>query len=248
MFDANPIDTRPLPQAAAADWDGFAWLMGIPKDYRQHFIVWLKRSIRNTWWVMVDVERECRRMAELEKRMSPARARNRSRASYTADIAKAGRAFLRALEARDALRDREMAKTVGRYLREVRAPKRGAPKRDDNFADFIENALVVTCGFGGSVTFNRKTGKGNITDMLTELRPITPDGFIPRVLPLSTIERLAAKARSTMTGPGMVENMPRVLAQLDGIFSMRSEEDEREAVSSALIHEQLLAEELGHVP
>ena len=48
MFVADTLDIRPLPEAAdAADWDGFAWLMGIPKDYREPFIRWLKGSIRN---------------------------------------------------------------------------------------------------------------------------------------------------------------------------------------------------------
>jgi hypothetical protein len=193
---------------------------------------------------MVDVDRECRRMAELEARVSPPRRRG---ASYAADIAKAGRAFMRALDARNTRRDREMAEAVGRYLQDVRAPKRGAPKRDDRFADFLDHLLTVTCGFGGSITFNRKTGKGNVVDLIHELRPLMPEGVIPNALPMSTIERLAAKARGSMSGPGMVDNVPRILAALREIISKHEKEDEEERVETALIHEQILAEELGHV-
>jgi hypothetical protein len=246
MFIADTLVTRPLPEAAdTADWAGFAWLMGIPKDYREHFISWLRRSIRGTWWLMVDVERECRRMAALEAHGVPAKAKGRRRgSSYAADIAKAGRAFMRALEARDALSDRKMAKAVARHLQNVKAPKRGAPKRDDRFADFLEKLIIVACGFGGSITFNRKTGKGNVVDLVNELRPLMPEGFIPNVLPKSTIERLAAKARSSMSAPGMVESMPRVFMQLGEILSRHTAEDEHERVSVALIHEELQAEEL----
>ena len=246
MFVSDTLDIRPLPEAA--DWDGFAWLMGIPKDYREPFIRWLKGSIRNTWWLMVDVERECRRMAELEARGLAAKpASRRRRSSYAADIAKTGRAFIRALEVRDALRDREMVKAVSKYLEDVRAPKRGARRRGDRFAVSLGRLLTITCGFGGSITFNRKTGRGNIVDLLNELRPLMPEGFIPKALPMPTIERLATKARGSMSAPGMVENMPRVLAELGEVLSRHNEEVEQERVEDALFHERVLAEELGHV-
>jgi hypothetical protein len=63
---------------------------------------------------------------------------------------------------------------------------------------------------------------------------------------MSTIERLAAKARSSMPGLSMVE-IPRILAQLGEISSKHEKEYEQERVEMALVHEELLAEELGHV-
>ena len=198
---------------------------------------------------MVDVERECRRMAELEARGLAAKpASRRRRSSYAADIAKTGRAFVRALEVRDALRDREMVKAVSKYLEDVRAPKRGARKRDDRFANSLDHLLTITCGFGGSITFNRKTGRGNIVDLLNRAAPAHAGGVhskgaadVHDRAPCREGARLHVRPwhgrkHASHSRPELVE-----------VLFKHNEEAEQERVETALFHERVLAEELGHV-
>jgi hypothetical protein len=105
---------------------------------------------------------------------------------------------MRALEKSDALLDRKMRNIVGKHLQYVGAylRRRGAPRRESRFADFLEDLLNITWAMGGRVSFNRKTGKGNVADLLGDLRQFMPPGFIPEVLPLALIERSCTQARA----------------------------------------------------
>jgi hypothetical protein len=84
----------------------------------------------------------------------------------------------------------------------VKAPKRGAPKRADRFAAFLDDVLGYVVVFGGRPIFNRgttpETATGNVVDLLDVLRPIMPPGFIPKKgQRIPRIERLATKARGS---------------------------------------------------
>src|SRR5262245_54279100 len=157
-----------------ADWPPLASLMGVPRVNREHFIEWLTDSIKD----------QCTRAARPPEK--PAGWRRRE---INADITRTGRAFIRAIEQRGFLSkppDFETIKSVRGYLDQVTPPKLGAPKRtNDAVAAFLEALFVVTYAFGGCVSFNRKTCKGNVVELLEALRNLMPEKFIPNALPVS---------------------------------------------------------------
>ena len=172
------------PQIKDVDLEALGWLMSIPEETREHFVWYLQGHIKGQWWAAAE---------------PPEKPAGWLRTAINADIARTGRAFIRAIEQRGALStpsDQMMLDTVGGYLLNVKAPERR--KRDDKLASFIELLLIMTYALGGSASVNRKakTGKkGNVVDLLEELRPLLPCGFIPKALPIPLIERLTAKAR-----------------------------------------------------
>ena len=173
MAASNIITLR--PRTDAVDWDALAHLMRIPDDYgRETFTWWLQTSIKQAWW---------------DEEKLPARRQN------DVDIARTGRAFIRAIAANRP--DDPFLKDVRGYLgTHVKAPRRGAPKRAHSFDLFLQNIIGVTCTLGGHVSFNRVKASGNILDLLAKVRPMLPPDFIPDPdrLP-NIIERLATKAR-----------------------------------------------------
>jgi hypothetical protein len=141
--------------------------MGIPPDQRGHFTLWLITVLGNEWRHPAD---------------SPATIAAQS-ALLDSRIASATRTLIRLLKQRDELLDRKMAETNGAFLRHVRAPARGRRRKNSSrFERFVEYLLYVACAVGGHATFNRRTGKGNIVEVLDELRPHLPSGFIPKSL------------------------------------------------------------------
>jgi hypothetical protein len=168
-------------------WETLTQLLGIPPHCRERFVCWLIKVI----------ECEQRHAAEPPE---PSPTWPWRRAKFDADISKTARAFIRAMEQKNRtnLRDRTMIKSVGEYLRHVKKPRRGAPKRaEDGFERFLRYLLYVICFVGGRPTFNRKTGKGNVVELLDELRKHMPPGFIPKWKhPPTMIERLCTEART----------------------------------------------------
>ena len=116
--------------------------------------------------------------------------------SIDADIAKAARAFVRALEMRGGLADGIMAREVKAFLQDVKRPRRGAPKRPNMFAVFLPMLLHMICDLGGDISINRNNGTGNVINLLEFLRPLMPPGFIPNTLPLAKIERICTQVRA----------------------------------------------------
>jgi hypothetical protein len=171
------------------DWVGLAHLMKVPEDQHEGFICWLKYMVLVQWsW--------SRHAGEPPQNPTV----------KNADIAKTGRAFLRAIEQRGTSStpsELAMAEEVRRFLRQVRPAKRGAARREDSdrFATFVLCMVAITYVFGGGVTCNRKARKGNIVDLLIELRPLLPPGLIPAGLLMSQIERLCAYGRFDITLP-----------------------------------------------
>lgn len=201
------------PPIGSVDWEGLAWLMRIPNHRRELFIDWLQTCIKEEWEDAAIPPEKVALWRRVER--------------INADIARTGRAFIRAVEQRRALStpsderkraellakylkaemaaeplkwlsNREIIMAVGNYIQSENAPQRGAPKRPNRFAAFLEYTLYVACALGGRVSFNRKTGKGNVVDLLVELRPIMPPRLIPKALPMPLIERLSTKAHGLM--------------------------------------------------
>ena len=172
------------PPIDAVDWDSLARLMNIPDDRRRPFVWALQATIKSEWEFAAGPSekpaRHCRR---------------------DADIAKTGRAFIRALERRVAptMPERIIRMLVGDFLDEhVRTPLRGAPNRTGRFASLLWDLLRFVYMFGGRATFNRRTGRGNVIELMDELRPIMPVGLMPSELPMPLIERVATKVRGAM--------------------------------------------------
>ena len=187
---ASDITIRPPIENVA--WETLAQLLGIPPHYREDFVGLLINLI----------EKQQRYVAEHPK-PSPSCAWRR--AKIDADISKTARAFIRAIEQKNTLStegtdlpDQTVIKSVGEYLRHVKKPRRGAPEREDGFERLLRCLLYVICLLGGRPTFNRKTGKGNIVELLDELRKYMPPGLIPKWKhPPTMIERLCTEARAT---------------------------------------------------
>lgn len=182
MFVSDTLDIRPLPDAAdAADWDGFAWLMGVPPNEREPFSQWMLVFVSNAW------TRALAPSAEIKSETPAADAK----------VAKACRALIRALKQRDTPVDRRVAKLLDRFIKDnVKSPRRGAPSRDsDRFRKFLRMLVGTVCAFGGRPSANCRTGRGNIV-VLLNLRPFMPPGFIPEVLPLPLIERTCTSLRA----------------------------------------------------
>jgi hypothetical protein len=179
----------------AFDWPSIAWLMGIPREHHGNFI----------WWVLTDIK------AEWRHAMQPPAPTTASPTEIDADIARAARALIRALEQRDEFVDRKMAKVTASYLEHVKAPTLGRRKSASRFGRFVEYLLYVTYALGGKANINRKAERGNIIELLDDLRPMMPPGFIPKGLALHTLERLCAQARdfgrSCSASPGFAKNV-----------------------------------------
>jgi len=189
------------PPIDAVDWDAMAGLMRIPDDRREPFIWALQNSINNEWCYAT------KKSADLFP------------AEINAAIARTGRAFIQAIRMRGAQStptDWAILEIVEKYLDGyVRAPKRGAPRRVDRFASFLEGLFYFSCGLGGRVSINRRTASGSVIDLMDELRPLLPPGLIPKVLPMSLIERVATDTRRRLPGmadPGMSAAIERLRA------------------------------------
>ena len=191
-------------QIEATDWDALAWLMDVPKDQYEDFIRCLKGRVRGEW---------------SHAGKPPEKPAGWGRREINADITRTGRAFIKAIERRGPLSkpfERAMIKEVARFLEQIPPPKRGAPsKRADRLATFLEHVIHLTYGFGGRVTFNRKARKqkGNIVDLLIELRPLLPPGLIRAELPMPLIERVCAQARhdNELIEEGSIAHLERFL-------------------------------------
>ena len=190
--------------------------MGIPKNQREHFIWWLTSNVKNKW---------------TRAASPPGKPSGWRRREINADITKTGRAFIRAIEQRGYLStppDLEMIKSVRGYLDQVTPPKLGAPKGADDFATFLKALFIIIYALGGRVSFNRKTGKGNVVQLLNEMRPLMPRKFILNELPLATIERVLAKVREQgiASDPATADVVARILMMCREI----SQEQEDECV------------------
>jgi hypothetical protein len=80
-------------------------------------------------------------------------------------------------------------------------PQRGRGRRKGDatkdtypFRDFIWNVARSVRQHGGHLTLYAREQRGTWIDALNGLRPLFLEGFIPRVLPLSMIEEVQAKA------------------------------------------------------
>ena len=205
------------PRLDAINWDRLARLMDIPDNRSGHFIYWLQFLIEFEH----DAQFTRRWLAAAVPPEQPA-----DRRQTDADIAKACRVLVKAIEQRGTQGQglgqstppelELIAAAILGYLDKcgVRAPKRGAPKRANKFARFLERVLNFTWASGGHVIFNRRAERGNIVDLLAELRPFMPPGFIPKELPMALLERLATKAR----GPHV--RVDRTLVELRDFFRL----------------------------
>jgi hypothetical protein len=206
-----PADVR--AQADAFDWQSLAWLMEIPREHRDAFI----------WWLLTDIETEWRHHAE------PSASASAPSAEVDAEIARAGRAFIRALEQRDYLVDREQIKAVGRFLQhQVKAPPLGRRKSTSRFERFVEYLLYVVYALGGKASCNRKSGTGTIIELLDDVRPMMPPGFIPKGLALHTIDRLRTEARKFGRGVESDQEFARMARLVIGCRPRMPTEDEIE--------------------
>jgi len=62
---------------------------------------------------------------------------------------------------------------------------------------FVDLLLTAVAEAGGRLTFNKeKGGKGSLVDILNELRPFLRENFLPRTLPIATLERVLLDNRS----------------------------------------------------
>jgi hypothetical protein len=183
----NAPTCRPKLGSPWLDFEWLGWRMGLPPDLRKLFALWLATSLHAEW----------RHAAE------PPTTVKGNHASIDANTARAGRAFIQWIERRDALstgadlRDWTMIKGVREYLQHVKKVR--SPRRRDRSATFLETMLDIICALGGRVTFTRRTGKGSVIELIDDLRPHLPVGFIPAVptsrLSHATIERVCARAR-----------------------------------------------------
>jgi hypothetical protein len=126
-----------------------------------------------------------------------------------AHIAATGRAFFKALQHSPLIEDQllaarvswraDIASTIGRLRR-----GRGRPPRtfSTEFERFVASLLLAVRAAGGRPSFDRKRRSGRLVDLLVELRPHLPPGFVPEELPWAKLERLcpdAARIAKTTT-------------------------------------------------
>jgi hypothetical protein len=79
-----------------------------------------------------------------------------------------------------------------------RYEKRGRPSgpKDPAFNFFVDGLLTGVENSGGHLTFTKADGgKGTLLDALRNLASQLPPGFIPKVLPLSRLDRIVLKWR-----------------------------------------------------
>jgi hypothetical protein len=100
----NPIVRPPI---GSVDWEGLAWLMGIPNHRRELFIDWLQTCIKEEWEHAAIPPEKVALWRRVER--------------INADIARTGRAFIRAVEQRRALStpsdERKKAELLAKYLK-----------------------------------------------------------------------------------------------------------------------------------
>jgi hypothetical protein len=73
------------------------------------------------------------------------------------------------------------------------APRRGRKRGavgDWQFQGFVKTLLIYAQEYGGSLTLQKNVKKGTLIESLNMLGPHLPNGFIPKHLPLSTLQRI----------------------------------------------------------
>jgi hypothetical protein len=71
--------------------------------------------------------------------------------------------------------------------------------KDSVFQVLCESLLQAAETAGGKLTLQKNAKRGTLIDALDMLAPHLPDGLVPAALPLSTLERIAARARAELT-------------------------------------------------
>jgi hypothetical protein len=163
------------PSIDAVDWAALACLMGIPDSRRENYIERLQWDIGVEW---VGAGSPPPKLPLAWRR----------REEIDAEIARAGSALIQALEARCEASEPpddlswEIANTVRADLDrlQLRTPRRG--ESENEFALFVQRVLFDVCIHGGRVVFNARTNpaRGNIVDLLVQLRPMLPPDFMPK--------------------------------------------------------------------
>jgi hypothetical protein len=62
------------------------------------------------------------------------------------------------------------------------------------FQIFVRDLLRAAECCGGRLTFDKHNGKGTLTEAIDILTPCLPAGFVPKALPLTTIQRIKSRA------------------------------------------------------
>jgi hypothetical protein len=76
---------------------------------------------------------------------------------------------------------------------EHRSGRRTGTVNNPRFQAFAQALFLAAEATGGQFTLEKNIGKGGVIDAIDILRPHLPDGFLPKQLPLSTLQRIKTR-------------------------------------------------------
>jgi hypothetical protein len=68
--------------------------------------------------------------------------------------------------------------------------RRSGSVKNRPFRSFVRDLFRVAEAAGGRFTFEKNTGRGTLIEAIRILGPCLPDGFVPKALPFSTLQRV----------------------------------------------------------